>query len=210
MSTFFPPGAGRGKGLTGQVGVGTPPRLLHSTLANQTGDGETGAPVRLTRTFPWPSGEGGTRAPLGVSCTFTTHSVEEETRSAVGLSPMRVSSGVGTEGPRQASRTSGAPVSSFPPIDARSDRNVVGGGKYTKAARGTDSTLGSLIEKVPQSIWQANAVVPRHRRKAHLYWTLLLIGYALYIILVSLERTFPMVSSMWGVRAPCRKFCQNT
>lgn len=42
-----------------------------------------------------------------------------------------------------------------------------------------------LLEKVPQSVWQPNAVVQRHRRKATLYWLLLLVGYGVYIGLAS-------------------------
>ena len=45
--------------------------------------------------------------------------------------------------------------------------------------------VDKLLQKVPQSIWQPNAVVQRHRRKAPLYWLLLLLGYGVYIGLVS-------------------------
>ncbi|CAM9944545.1 unnamed protein product [Ectocarpus sp. 12 AP-2014] len=64
----------------------------------------------------------------------------------------------------------------FPPIDEESENNRVG-----PNADGFNITLGTLIEKVPEGLWQANGVVPRHRRKAHLYWGLLVLGYAAYI-----------------------------
>ena len=47
------------------------------------------------------------------------------------------------------------------------------------------NSVDKLLELVPQSVWQPNAVVRRHRQKANLYWLMLLIGYAIYIALVS-------------------------
>lgn len=57
--------------------------------------------------------------------------------------------------------------------DDREDLNVSGGG------------LEGLLDKVPQTVWQPNAVVRPHRRKANIYWALLLVGYTVYIFLVS-------------------------
>ena len=78
----------------------------------------------------------------------------------------------------------------FPAIDVEGDMdkrlNVPPGGD--RDDRGNSDSLfyvDKLLEKVPQSIWQPNAVVQRHRRKATLYWLLLLLGYAVYIGLVS-------------------------
>eukprot|EP00752_Nemacystus_decipiens_P012551 g11115.t1 len=74
----------------------------------------------------------------------------------------------------------------FPAIDQKSDLEIDANAQETGHlvdSGGFSSTLGNIIDKVPQSVWQANAVVPRHRRKAHLYWGLLLAGYAIYIAL---------------------------
>lgn len=56
--------------------------------------------------------------------------------------------------------------------------------------------VDKLLEKVPQSIWQPNAVVRRHRRKATLYWLLLLLGYGVYIGLVSGAAPLPAKYTM--------------
>ena len=78
----------------------------------------------------------------------------------------------------------------FPAIDIEGDMdkllNVPPSGD--RDDRGNSDSLFNvdrLLEKAPQSIWQPNAVVQRHRRKATLYWLLLLLGYAVYIGLVS-------------------------
>lgn len=73
----------------------------------------------------------------------------------------------------------------FPAVDRESDLQVGANGDRPFDTSGFSLTLGKLIGKVPPSVWQANAVVPQHRRKAHLYWGLLLVGYAIYIGLVS-------------------------
>ena len=76
----------------------------------------------------------------------------------------------------------------FPGIDIAGDfgyhiQSGVAGGDGEH--RAPSLSVNNLLQKVPQSVWQPNAVVQRHRQKANLYWLLLLIGYAIYIVLVS-------------------------
>lgn len=69
----------------------------------------------------------------------------------------------------------------FPAVDEESDRKNDANGQESNRYL----SVGNLIGKVPESVWRANAVVPRHRTKAHVYWGLLLVGYVIYIALVS-------------------------
>lgn len=76
----------------------------------------------------------------------------------------------------------------FPEIDTGGDldnpQNYVSVVGSDPVRRGSFD-VGNLLQKVPQSLWQPNAVVQRHRRKANMYWLMLIIGYAVYIGLVS-------------------------
>eukprot|EP00904_Undaria_pinnatifida_P002843 jgi/Undpi1/1255/HiC_scaffold_109.g14169.m1 len=77
----------------------------------------------------------------------------------------------------------------FPAIDIEGDMDKLlnvppSGDRDDRANSDSLFNVDRLLEKAPQSIWQPNAVVQRHRRKATLYWLLLLLGYAVYIGLV--------------------------
>lgn len=67
-----------------------------------------------------------------------------------------------------------------------------------------DKGIEGLLAKVPPTVWQPNAVVRLHRRKANLYWALLLLGYITYIIFVSRLRGHVKV---W-LRANERSCCE--
>lgn len=75
----------------------------------------------------------------------------------------------------------------FPAVDIEGDLDRRANVPHGAAGDDRDKipAVDKLLEKVPQSIWQPNAVVRRHRRKATLYWLLLLLGYGVYIGLVS-------------------------
>ena len=76
----------------------------------------------------------------------------------------------------------------FPESDIGGDGDIAQnlkryGSNRDKIGRSFD--VETLLEKVPQSVWQPNAVVHPHRRKANMYWSMLLLGYTVYIGLVS-------------------------
>lgn len=73
----------------------------------------------------------------------------------------------------------------FPATDMEKDWGHRVNAPYIAAGDDRDNRVDKLLEKVPQSIWQPNAVVREHRKKATLYWLLLLLGYGVYIGLVS-------------------------
>lgn len=58
----------------------------------------------------------------------------------------------------------------------------------TEVKKQQDGAIDRLLAKLPHSVWKPNAVVPRDRRKATLYWGLLLVGYLVYIAIVSTEK----------------------
>lgn len=91
--------------------------------------------------------------------------------------------------PPLTERQTAAPPSNisggFPAIDIEGDLGHQINVPHGTAGGDRDNPVDKLLEKVPQSIWQPNAVVQRHRRKATLYWLLLLLGYGVYIGLVS-------------------------
>lgn len=45
--------------------------------------------------------------------------------------------------------------------------------------------LDRLLARMPSSVWQPNTVVVHHRRPANYYWGVLLMGYLVYIVIVS-------------------------
>lgn len=70
---------------------------------------------------------------------------------------------------------------SYPSIGGTDDpRTAAGDGDASN-----DKGIEGLLAKVPPAVWQPNAVVRPHRRKANLYWALLLLGYMTYVIFVS-------------------------
>lgn len=93
-------------------------------------------------------------------------------------------SGGGTT-PRRPSSTANPNGTTFLAIDEELDRDNGDSGDVGRRYRERSNAVATLIEKVPDTIWQANAVVPRHRGMAHVYWALLLTGYAIYVVLVS-------------------------
>lgn len=119
------------------------------------------------------------------SAAAVSHSTDEPTPSRKSGPPTKRSSAhfIGDN-----SGSSGS--TAFPGVDGSEDdlgyqiENGFGGdgdGEHRAASHIVDR----LLDKVPQSVWQPNAVVQRHRRKANLYWLLLLVGYGVYIALVS-------------------------
>lgn len=82
---------------------------------------------------------------------------------------------------RRPSSSGKSEAITFPGVDEEADQQTGPNG----TTDGVNVSLGTLIDKVPESLWQANGVVPQHRRKAHLYWMLLVAGYAIYVALVS-------------------------
>lgn len=86
---------------------------------------------------------------------------------------------------RQTAAPLGNVSAGFPAIDVQADLGHQVNAPHGAAGGDRDNPVDKLLGKVPQSIWQPNAVVQRHRRKATLYWLLLLLGYGVYIGLVS-------------------------
>lgn len=93
--------------------------------------------------------------------------------SAVGDAPLAATSGDRAEFPR---------MDTMGDLDHRDNAydRVAG-----NAGEEGDFIVDRWLAKVPTSVWHPNAVVPQHRRKANLYWALLLTGYVIYIGLVS-------------------------
>lgn len=102
-------------------------------------------------------------------------------RAAEGETPLVTTNSNASNTQSACTETAAAAVGGVGYRSRKAYGRVAGDGEHN----GRDFVVDRWLGKMPQSVWQPNTVVRRHRSKANLYWTMLLIGYAVYIALVS-------------------------